>query len=148
MSASTNTSRATLFTIVSSYQVHENYGHRWKAKGGNEVVCSPILNLEQLMLLSADEKQALVDRARPQDNDMFEYSNEHWEIVTLDADLIERVRAHIADEYDLGFARYTFDGTDFEFDWSCRQDSSLLASVDPDCAMNKWEIERISRIAA
>ena len=109
----------TTFALISDYQVRENYGDRWKSKFGGEITVATSLSIEEA--LDTPALEALVKAARPEDNDMFRYSNEMWWLETLDADLIERVRTHnIKGGYgnDLGYAQYCFDGAKYAYEWA------------------------------
>ena len=137
----------TLYALHSSYQVRENYNTDsenglpayWKNKGEATRV-SALFNLEQLQAFSFSEKQAIVDADEPESCEWFDYSGQDWEIVTLDADLLERVRAHCAkSEDDLGYTRYNFKGTEFEFDWACKQDKTIVDGL-PDYDNSRYYI--------
>ena len=137
----------TLYALHSSYQVHENYNTDapdgqppyWKAKGGADRV-SALFNLEQLNAFSLEEKQAIVDADAPESCEWWMYSRGDWEVITLSAELVERVRSHCAESTDdLGYTRYQFDGTEFEFDWACKQDKSIVDGL-PDYDNSRFYI--------
>ena len=131
----------TSFAIVSDYQVEENYDGRWKMKGGREVTVLTSITEDEMSVMSEDTIQGFVARARPEDNDMYRYSDERYEVVTLDRDLIVRVNAHIVsmkNEHDLGYIMYRWDGTDYAFTWACRQLPAMLARFADDETSTNW----------
>ena len=94
----------TTFHLVATFQDYENYGaHQWdgegecpqywKAKGSSERVVAT-LSIQEVTDLGSKGLRALVDENAPNVyNDYFESTLIDWELVTIDSDLLDRVRA-------------------------------------------------------
>lgn len=141
-------SAPTLFAVVATYQVWENYfsdvpaDGRWKAKGGHEVVVHEGLTLEQTQMLAGGALDAMVRVSAPESDEYMHYDLIAWELVSLDANLIREVTSLIENcDGDLGYARYCCEYGEFAFDWVCRRDPSLLSPY-----ANEWGAPDIMRI--
>ena len=131
---STVTIAPTLFAIIASYQVHENYSDDpvtnpyWKAKGGQEVVVHKGLTCDQVQLLGTNVMDFMVAAARPENCDYWQYSRQSWELVSLNYALIDYVRGLIeAEPNDVMYARFNCKFGEYAFDWAVNAEPSLVS---------------------
>lgn len=138
----------TLFAIVASYQTYENYSDNpvtapyWKAKGGTEVVVHKGLTCDQVQLLGTTVMDFMVAAARPEDCDYWQYTNQSWELVTLDRELIDYVRGLIeAEPNDVMYARFQCNRGEYAFDWAVNAEPSLLSGYS-----DTWNAGAVMRL--
>lgn len=145
---------ATLFAIVATYQVRENYNlddpkgaPYWKNKGASEVVSHEGMTLDALNALSLEEKEAMVLADTPESDEYYAYDLHDWEIITLNSALVEDVRALLAENGgDIGYAKFSCEHGEYAFDWACRQEPAMLEAHRN--SWNGWEVDRILQIQA